>query len=103
VELTYSMLHCKPFYVHACSVSYVYIVILWFYIPLLTICCVFNWIWRWILHMMMSDYGVTSYDIGTGFGHFAIATPDVSYSLLSQKLDNLLATFILKLKYVFHC
>jgi hypothetical protein len=24
VELTYSMLHCKPFYVHACSVSYVY-------------------------------------------------------------------------------
>jgi hypothetical protein len=52
--------------------------------------------------MMMSDYGVTSYDIGTGFGHFAIATPDVSYSLLSQKLDNLLATFIVKLKYVFH-
>jgi hypothetical protein len=28
VELTYSMLHCKPFYVHACTVSYVYIVIL---------------------------------------------------------------------------
>lgn len=24
------------------------------------------------------NYGVTSYDIGTGFGHFAIATPDVS-------------------------
>ncbi|GLT29404.1 hypothetical protein SLA2020_042760 [Shorea laevis] len=23
------------------------------------------------------NYGVTSYDIGTGFGHFAIATPDV--------------------------
>ena len=26
-----------------------------------------------------TDYGVSSYDIGTGFGHFAIATPDVSF------------------------
>ena len=24
-------------------------------------------------------YGVSSYDIGIGFGHFAIATPDVSF------------------------
>ena len=29
--------------------------------------------------MISTDYGVTSYDIGTGFGHFAIATPDVSF------------------------
>jgi hypothetical protein len=43
VELTYSMLHCKPFYVHACSVSYVYFDSLILYnIPFLTICCVFN-------------------------------------------------------------
>ena len=26
-----------------------------------------------------SDYGVSSYDLRTGFGHFAIATPDVSF------------------------
>ena len=47
--------------------------------------------------ILSSDYGVTSYDIGTGFGHFAIATPDVSCSLCSQKLDNFFAPFILKL------
>ncbi|PRQ28416.1 putative lactoylglutathione lyase [Rosa chinensis] len=29
------------------------------------------------------NYGVTSYDIGTGFGHFAIATPDV-YKLVED-------------------
>lgn len=29
------------------------------------------------------NYGVTSYDIGTGFGHFAIATPDV-YKLVEH-------------------
>ncbi|XP_050370127.1 lactoylglutathione lyase GLX1 [Argentina anserina] len=29
------------------------------------------------------NYGVTSYDIGTGFGHFAIATPDV-YKLVGD-------------------
>ncbi|KAI4298705.1 hypothetical protein L6164_032231 [Bauhinia variegata] len=29
------------------------------------------------------NYGVTSYDIGTGFGHFAIATPDV-YKLVEN-------------------
>ncbi|XWS18191.1 hypothetical protein CRYUN_Cryun32bG0021700 [Craigia yunnanensis] len=29
------------------------------------------------LLFFFTDYGVTSYDIGTGFGHFAIATPDV--------------------------
>jgi hypothetical protein len=28
-----------------------------------------------------TDYGVTSYDIGEGFGHFAIATEDVSVIL----------------------
>ncbi|ESQ35658.1 hypothetical protein EUTSA_v10008377mg [Eutrema salsugineum] len=27
---------------------------------------------------MFTDYGVSSYDIGTGFGHFAISTQDVS-------------------------
>ena len=26
-----------------------------------------------------TSYGVSSYDIGTSFGHFAIATPDVSF------------------------
>lgn len=31
-----------------------------------------------MLLSVFTDYGVTSYDIGTGFGHFAIATPDVS-------------------------
>jgi hypothetical protein len=30
-----------------------------------------------------TDYGVSSYDIGTGFGHFAIATQDVSLILYS--------------------
>lgn len=34
------------------------------------ICCLFT------------DYGVDKYDIGTGFGHFAIATQDVSVILL---------------------
>ena len=28
--------------------------------------------------LLITDYGVTSYDIGTGFGHLAIATEDVS-------------------------
>ncbi|GLT83298.1 hypothetical protein SLE2022_015930 [Rubroshorea leprosula] len=32
---------------------------------------------------LTTDYGVTSYDIGTGFGHFAIATPDV-YKLVEE-------------------
>ena len=26
----------------------------------------------------LADYGVESYDIGTGFGHFGIAVDDVS-------------------------
>lgn len=30
--------------------------------------------------MHLTDYGVDKYDIGTGFGHFAIATEDVSLS-----------------------
>jgi len=47
--------------------------------------------------ILSTDYGVTSYDIGTGFGHFAIATPDVGYSQLSEKLDHFFAPFILKL------
>lgn len=29
--------------------------------------------------MMLPDYGVDKYDIGTGFGHFGIAVDDVSY------------------------
>lgn len=28
--------------------------------------------------MMLPDYGVDKYDIGTGFGHFGIAVEDVS-------------------------
>jgi hypothetical protein len=32
--------------------------------------------------ILLSDYGVTSYDIGDGFGHFGIATKDVSNSIL---------------------
>lgn len=31
--------------------------------------------------MMLPDYGVDKYDIGTGFGHFGIAVDDVSYYL----------------------
>lgn len=38
--------------------------------------------------ILTSDYGVTSYDIGTGFGHFAIATPDVSLTQPSQNLKH---------------
>ena len=34
-----------------------------------------------------ADYGVDKYDIGSGFGHFAIATPDVSASLLVDLLS----------------
>lgn len=33
-----------------------------------------------------TDYGVSSYDIGTGFGHFAIATPDVSLFFVFKKV-----------------
>ncbi|CAI0413939.1 unnamed protein product, partial [Linum tenue] len=32
-----------------------------------------------------SDYGVTSYYIGTGFGHFAIATEDISIGNLNHR------------------
>jgi hypothetical protein len=32
--------------------------------------------------ILLLDYGVTSYDIGDGFGHFGIATKDVSNSIL---------------------
>ncbi|CAI0406885.1 unnamed protein product [Linum tenue] len=35
------------------------------------------------LSLLTSDYGVSSYDIGTGFGHFAIATEDV-YKLVEN-------------------
>lgn len=31
-----------------------------------------------------ADYGVSSYDIGTGFGHFAIASQDVRVSHFSK-------------------
>lgn len=30
--------------------------------------------------LLLSDYGVDKYDIGTGFGHFGIAIEDVSCS-----------------------
>lgn len=30
--------------------------------------------------LLLSDYGVDKYDIGTGFGHFGIAVDDVSSS-----------------------
>ena len=29
-------------------------------------------------YLMLSDYGVDKYDIGTAFGHFGIAVEDVS-------------------------
>ena len=29
------------------------------------------------VHMLLSDYEVDKYDIGTGFGHFGIAVEDV--------------------------
>ena len=45
--------------------------------------------------ILLSDYGVTSYGIGTGFGHFAIATPDVSQSLLpSKELEHLFVPLV---------
>jgi len=34
-------------------------------------CKLFNYM------ILLLDYGVTSYDIGDGFGHFGIATQDV--------------------------
>lgn len=37
-----------------------------------------------LFDIVFTDYGVSSYDIGTGFGHFAIATPDVSVILHSR-------------------
>lgn len=37
-----------------------------------------------VICFLITDYGVTSYDIGTGFGHFAIATPDVSHFTLQN-------------------
>lgn len=33
------------------------------------------------------NYGVSSYDIGTGFGHFGIATPDVSGVISNWEFD----------------
>lgn len=39
--------------------------------------------------VLLSDHGVSSYDIGDGFGHFAIATQDVRLSTIpSQKLEH---------------
>lgn len=32
------------------------------------------------------NYGVDSYDVGTGFGHFSVAVPDVSKALETIKL-----------------
>lgn len=42
----------------------------------------------------VSDYGVHSYDIGSGFGHFAIATQDVSVSALFNDILKHNACFI---------
>lgn len=39
-------------------------------------------------HFCFADYGVSSYDIGTGFGHFAISTQDVSRPTLSFKYQE---------------
>lgn len=45
--------------------------------------------------LLLTDYGVESYNIGTGFGHFGIAVEDVSlyiffYSLLIQHCHDAL-------------
>lgn len=42
------------------------------------------------------NYGVSSYDIGTGFGHFGIATPDVSgvISIWEFDIRNLFFLFL---------
>lgn len=42
----------------------------------------------------VSDYGVSSYDIGTGFGNFAIATQDVRISALFNNISKYNACFI---------
>lgn len=34
----------------------------------------------WTDILMVPDYGVDKYDIGSGFGHFGVAVEDVSYS-----------------------
>lgn len=34
-------------------------------------------------YFFLADYGVESYNIGTGFGHFGIAVEDVSSKLVS--------------------
>jgi hypothetical protein len=39
----------------------------------------------------LADYGVESYDIGTGFGHFGIAVEDVSLYFYESSSFNLLA------------
>lgn len=51
--------------------------------------------------ILLSDYGVSSYDVGDGFGHFGIATQDVRkldksvLILNSQKLDHVLREWTL--------
>ena len=44
-----------------------------------------------------TDYGVSSYDIGTGFGHFAIATQDVSLILYSWMNVDVISVLVLRL------
>ena len=51
--------------------------------------------------IVFTDYGVTSYDIGTGFGHFAIATPDVSIILHSRGIVDVTSVLVLSLNYAF--
>ena len=35
------------------------------------------------------NYGVTSYDLGSGFGHFALAAPDITAIAQSVKQEPL--------------
>lgn len=59
------------------------------------------WSLRNYLDIVFTDYGVTSYDIGTGFGHFAIATPDVSVILYSRGIVDATSVLVLRLNYAF--
>lgn len=54
----------------------------------------------------ITDYGVDKYDIGTGFGHFAIATQDVRIYTPDQFANMLLCYYLnssLKEKLLLNC
>lgn len=59
------------------------------------------WSLRNYFDIVFTDYGVPSYDIGTGFGHFAISTPDVSVILHSRGIVDLTSVLVLRLNYAF--